>query len=84
MFIIKCPICGEPTDLTKGICIYLGESRCNNPECYKKAKEWHLKKEKIMMDFSDEKERLLRPTRDKLDADLFLLNKEYLKGKINV
>jgi len=80
----ECIVCGETfplTELTAATCIYTGGSRCSKGECLTKARKWKQKRDEIISNFAIEKERILKPWIEKLNSELFLLDREYLKGK---
>lgn len=87
-----CPICGKispiKTKTYRGSVVDVYEftditlSNVHEGECRETAREYDKKRFALMEKFSKDKEVLLKPLVDKFNADLFLLDKEYLKGKI--
>lgn len=72
----KCVICGD-VDYRTYECTLTGRARCEKETCIVEAKEFKATKDKIMMDFAKEKELLLRPLMEKLEAELFLNERAY-------
>jgi hypothetical protein len=77
MVIFACPFCGEEAD-PLSFSIFCGPSRCHKEICREKDKAVHDKIQKLLRIFAEEKYILLKPLKEKLDADLFLLKQEYM------
>lgn len=78
----KCPICGEQSPIRTSEFVDISLSGVHPGDCHDKALEYDKKRFALMEEFSRDKEILLKPLVDKFNADKFLLDKEYLKGRI--
>lgn len=74
-----CAICGGLVSQTH-VWFFTNLDVCDEEECRDRAKEYEKKKDDIIQNFVLEKERLLRPWKEKMEAELFLLKRDYLKG----
>ena len=74
----RCVFCGKLA-MIDGICGISGEHRCYDDVCMDLATRYASKKDSILSDFANEKERVLRPLKEKLDMDLFLHGRDSLK-----
>lgn len=77
----KCVVCGKPASFDS-VCMFTHKPRCSDPKCFEAAQEYAKRKDEILKDFSNEKERVLRPLKDKLDTELFLIEREYLNKDV--
>ena len=74
----RCVFCGTPAQI-EGICVYSMKERCSKKECLEKSKEYGANKDRILAYYADEKERVLRPIKEQLDTELFLLDRDSFK-----
>ena len=73
-----CAFCGKPADLT-GQSILTTEKTCGDIECVMNIREYANKKDEVVANFVIEKERLLKPWLEKMNSELFLLERQYKK-----
>ncbi len=59
----------------------VNELTCNAEKCIKATFEYAEKRDRIVTDFAIEKERLLKPWLEKMNTEIFLLDREYFKFK---
>lgn len=78
-FYPRCSICGEVITKYEGENYFVSGPLCWSSKCKDAAQEYANKKQAMLLDFAKEKEALLRPLREKLDMDLFLLGRQYIK-----
>ena len=73
----KCAFCGEIHFSTVSH-LFTNKHLCDKEECKKKAVDYEKEKDRIINEFANEKERILKPLKEKLEMDLFFNDRKFL------